>query len=329
MLCGGGCGSFASDINAAGTIVGSYTDKYVVSHGFIRSSAGRYLSFDAPGAGLGHGLDEGTVPYAIDPAGGIVGIYLDENVILHGFVREVDGSFENFNVPGAGAMPGQGTIAWDLYDGETAGYYVDNDYAEHGFVRSRGGQITTFDPPGSVHTHVCQIDCLNYLGVVGGFIRSDGVVHGFLREPSGKITQFDAPGAGQSPGQGTAFYGINLEGAITGIVIDSNDLIHGFLRYPNGSYVIGEVQGSGTGAYQGTLPYGINALAAVTGIFLDSNYGVHGFERFFSGAVARFDAPDAAPALGGTEPAANDIFGDVVGAYTDANGLNHSFLWKP
>jgi len=327
--CGGGCGSFASDINAAKTIVGSYTDKFVVSHGFIRSFDGRYLSFDAPGAGLGHGLDEGTVPYAIDPVGGIVGIYLDENVIFHGFVRRTDGSFDTFNIPGSGTMPGQGTIAWDLYDGATAGYYVDNDYVQHGFVRSRDRQITTFDPPGSVHTHICQIDCFNALGVVGGFIRSDGVVHGFLRDPSGKITQYDAPGAGQAPGQGTAFYGINPQGTMTGIIIDANNLVHGFLRYRNGSYVIGEVRGSGTGAFQGTFPYSVNALGAISGEFVDSNNVAHGFERF-GGAVARFDAPDAAAvAYEGTEPTANDIFGDVVGSYADNNGLNHSFLWKP
>ena len=58
----GGCGTYAQDINAAGAILGGYTDSYLVPHGLIRERDGRFLSFDAPGAGLGHGLDEGNLP---------------------------------------------------------------------------------------------------------------------------------------------------------------------------------------------------------------------------------------------------------------------------
>lgn len=36
---------------------GFYTDTNIVPHGFLRKTDGEIVSFDAPGAGLGYGLD--------------------------------------------------------------------------------------------------------------------------------------------------------------------------------------------------------------------------------------------------------------------------------
>ena len=152
-------------------------------------------------------------------------------------MREPSGSFSTFSAPGAGTTPGSGlgTIANNLDDyGDTAGYYFDSQGVYHGFVRSRDHHITTFDPPGSVHTRVCPTDCLNRFGVIGGYRKKDDVNHGFLREPNGKITILDAPGAGRGANQGTAPYGIDAQGTITGFIVDSNNVFHGFLRYRNG-----------------------------------------------------------------------------------------------
>jgi hypothetical protein len=51
--CGGSCGTQAFGNNDLGAIVGSCTDVNVVPHGFLRTPNGAFISFDAPGAGLG------------------------------------------------------------------------------------------------------------------------------------------------------------------------------------------------------------------------------------------------------------------------------------
>ncbi len=42
------CGTLAYSNNAQGAVVGAYTDKFIVPHGFIRSSNGSIATFDAP-----------------------------------------------------------------------------------------------------------------------------------------------------------------------------------------------------------------------------------------------------------------------------------------
>ena len=83
-------------------IVGGYTDKNVVPHGFLRSPDGHIISFDAPGAGLGKGLDQGTYAYSINDLGWIAGELQDSSFVYHGFVRLPDGSINVFDAPDAG-----------------------------------------------------------------------------------------------------------------------------------------------------------------------------------------------------------------------------------
>src|SRR5512133_907535 len=47
------------------------------------------ITFDAPGAGTGPG--QGTITFAINPAGTISGRYADAGDAIHGFVRALDG----------------------------------------------------------------------------------------------------------------------------------------------------------------------------------------------------------------------------------------------
>ena len=46
-------GTYATNINPSGTIIGFSRDATNVRHGFIRSQDGRFTIFDAPGAGTG------------------------------------------------------------------------------------------------------------------------------------------------------------------------------------------------------------------------------------------------------------------------------------
>lgn len=68
--CGTGCGTVAYANDDWGDSVGFYTDANVVPHGFLRTRDGRFISFDAPGTGLGAGLNQGTAAFAINDLGG-------------------------------------------------------------------------------------------------------------------------------------------------------------------------------------------------------------------------------------------------------------------
>jgi hypothetical protein len=143
--CAPDCGTLAYANNDLGVIVGFYTDKNIVPHGFLRTPNGRITSFEAPGAGLGYGLNEGTVAYSINDLGVIAGQYQDSNYVLHGFVRYLDGSFTTFEAPGAGTGANQGTLAFNInLEGATAGIYIDGSNVYHGFVRSPHGEITSW-----------------------------------------------------------------------------------------------------------------------------------------------------------------------------------------
>jgi len=81
------CGTVAYDNNDLGVTVGFYTDTNIVPHGFLRFPNGHITSFDAPGAGLGYGLNQGTAAFAINDLGEIAGQLQDPSYVFHGFVR--------------------------------------------------------------------------------------------------------------------------------------------------------------------------------------------------------------------------------------------------
>jgi hypothetical protein len=323
------CGTQPLANNDEGAIVGTYTDANVVPHGFLRTPGGDFVSFDAPGAGLGANLDEGTVAIAINDFGVIAGQFEDANITFHGFIRYRDGSFITFDAPGAGAVPGQGqgTLAYSLnLEGTTAGIYIDASGVEHGFVRSPFGKITGFDPPGSISTGVCEETCLNAAGeITGGYYDANGVEHGFLREPDGTITTFDPPA---SLGAGGA--SINEQGTITGYYADTEGMYRGFLRSRDGAISTFALTDPANGAVQNTAVFSINLFGAVTGIYFDASFVFHGFSRSADGKIVRFDAPGACTnCTQGTRPSTNNAEGEVVGWEADANNLLHGFLWIP
>ena len=99
-----GCGTVAFANNDLGVIVGFYTDRNIVQHGFLRTPDGKISSFNAPGAGSGSGLSQGTVAYSINDLGVIAGALQDSSYVSHAFVRFPNGSFETFEAPGV--IPG-------------------------------------------------------------------------------------------------------------------------------------------------------------------------------------------------------------------------------
>jgi predicted membrane protein len=234
-------GTFAQDINPAGVIVGDYIDANGVWHGFVRATDGTITVFDALGAGTGTG--QGTLLSNVDglnPAGTLIGGYVsmgssnDGTFVPHGYVRAPDGTITEFDVPGAGTGPGQGTYPGGINPaGTVEGYYIDSSGVNHGFVRAPDGTITTIDVPGA-GTGPGQGTLAGIINQAGTsaqwFVDSGNVSHGYLRTKHGAITKFDVPGAGTGAGQGTFPYCNNAADAIAGYYIDSSGVYHGFLR---------------------------------------------------------------------------------------------------
>jgi hypothetical protein len=56
--------------------------------------------------------------------------------VSHGFVRDQHGVLTEFDVPGAGTGPFQGTTVYNIApNGAVAGFYLDSNNVFHGFVR--------------------------------------------------------------------------------------------------------------------------------------------------------------------------------------------------
>src|SRR6478752_10349503 len=78
-------GTYATNINPSGTIIGFSPDANNVRHGFVRSQDGTFTIFDAPGAGTAPG--QGTRAYSINPSGAITGFFIDSIGAVHGYAR--------------------------------------------------------------------------------------------------------------------------------------------------------------------------------------------------------------------------------------------------
>src|SRR5262245_1467351 len=99
-------------------------------------------TFDGPGAGTDPG--QGTIAFAINPAGTISGRYADSAGAIHAILRFANGAIISFDAPGAGTGPRQGTRPFSINPaGATGGYYNDASGMFHGFLRVPDGAITT------------------------------------------------------------------------------------------------------------------------------------------------------------------------------------------
>src|SRR5436190_3912813 len=143
-------GTRAYATNPSGTVTGWFNDSTGAIHGYVRSNQGAITVFDAPGAGTGP-FPEGTFPWSpliINPNGAITGWYTDSALVSHGFLRDRNGGFTTFDVPGAEVGPGTFPFAISP-GGEITGFYDNGINANHGFLRDKKGVITTFDVPGA------------------------------------------------------------------------------------------------------------------------------------------------------------------------------------
>jgi uncharacterized membrane protein len=252
----GSQGIYPSSINSTGAVAGSFTD--TSQHGFVRTANGTWIAFDVPGKfpsssqnpicindsgiitgpyingtsfygflrSVGGSLTtisypESTYTYAtgINGAGTVTGIYNDASFNSHGFLRGVDGTWVNFDVPGGyfGFFPptlsinAGGTVVGSFLQGST-----------QGFLRNLSGPLVTFEVDGAAGT---QPGGINAGGtVVGSYQDSSFTYHGFLRTPSAVVYTFSIPDA-----TGTFAFGINDSGVVVGSYQDASQASHGFL----------------------------------------------------------------------------------------------------
>jgi len=118
----GGSSLVLGKINDRREVVGYYVaaDGFTLT-GFLREPDGRLLEFVVPGA-------VATQAYSVNDCGTIVGYWLDNNGVFHGFYGH-PASLQSFDLPGADATLSQGIND----QGRLAGHYVASG-ARHGFV---------------------------------------------------------------------------------------------------------------------------------------------------------------------------------------------------
>jgi hypothetical protein len=296
--------------------------------------------FDAPGAGTDTG--QGTVAFAINPAGAITGFTRDANSARHGFLRAPDGTITTFDAPGAGTCsascgtvaPGQGTRAFAInVAGVITGFFSDNSGGCHGYVRAANGAFTQIDAPdagtgpfpqGTFPSEISPMG-INPAGAITGFyVDANSVQHGFVRAPGGKITEFDPTGS-----VFTTPNAIDAPGAITGFYFDANFVGHGFLRTPDGSITSFDAPGADStpNSFNGTFGVGLTPSGEIEGVFVDAKGVLHGFVRSIQGSFTTYDVPGAGTGAGqGTLPESNNTVGVITGNSIDGNFVNHGFL---
>jgi hypothetical protein len=159
----GSASTSVADMNAAGEIVGSYSDGNYVEHAYIMKG-GVTTKFDAPGA-------YSTTVAGVSATGLVVGNFQDNADYDHGFVDN-NGIVTAFDIPGA-TYTGINAIN---DSGEFVGTYVDSLGHLHGFI-DVNGVVTTIDIPGSIST---GIDGVNDAGVIFGSYNDATGQHGFV-----------------------------------------------------------------------------------------------------------------------------------------------------
>ena len=304
---------------------------------FSHAGTRHITTFDAPGAGTGAG--QGTGGFGINPQGTVVGSFLDDGMVFHGY-QCVSGcgspsTFTEFNAPDAGTAANQGTITFSInLFGVITGYFIDANNVNHGFVTTAPfDTFTILDEPnagqgagqGTIAGNVSPFGG----EIAGSYVDASGISHGFVTSPPYRtFTSFDPKGSVNTLMPVAS--ALNLEGEVTGLYADTSGAFHGFVRKANGTITTFNVKGAGTGPGQGTVPEGINWRGDITGQWVDSSGVNHGFVRDPAGHITSYDVPGAGTGAGqGTLPNTPNLFGVITGQDIDANNVHHGFLRRP
>jgi uncharacterized membrane protein len=246
--------SQASGINAAGDIVGTYTDRGTGTHGFLLH-AGAYSRLDYPYAFVL------TRAFGINAHGDVVGSYVGcpapncSSPRQFGFLLH-DGIYTTIDDPNAVFS----SDARGINDrGDIVGSYRDFG-GTHGFLL-RDGRYTTIDHP-NVGSLTSALGINDRGDVVGGY-RDGARTHGYLLH-DGSFTTIDYPGAAS-----TGAFDIDDHGDVVGNYLDVTGQ-HGY-RLDQGGFTTIEPDGARL-----TNPSGLNDRGDVVGNYFDGTRQ-HGF----------------------------------------------------
>jgi hypothetical protein len=172
----------ARGISASGEIVGFFQtlacggtqpEMRPGAHGFVRAKNGSVEVVDVQFPGT-----LGTIVVGTNPAGDLVGSYLDGAKRIHGFLRH-DGSITTIDVAGATLTACRGINS----NGEIVGRFDT-----HGYLRKADGTVETIDFPGATSTIVAGINPRG--DIVGTFVKG-GVTRGFSRKAGGQPVELE------------------------------------------------------------------------------------------------------------------------------------------
>lgn len=225
--------SQAFAINSSGVITGrtgiyDWTQYIGLTYGYVLTPDGKTVTFQSPSA-TQTGWLNGTTSVAINSAGVTTGYYYDSNYVAHSYIRAANGTFTEFEVPGAGTTSYTG--AWPVEvdnGGDVIGYFYDSSFGYHSYFRLANGAFTEIAPPAGISGEMIA-DWVNQKGdVAGTYQDANGAAHAFVRLKNGHFAFFTDPDAGPGAGQGTFPIRINNEGQVAGYYIDVNNVFHGF-----------------------------------------------------------------------------------------------------
>jgi uncharacterized membrane protein len=261
------------------------------------ASAIQFISIDFPEA-------ISTSLQGINPAGDLVGIYVDASRKQHGFLFS-RGNFTSIDYPGAMTTDARGINR----HGDIVGAYINapgGPQNMHGYLLSHGS-FSEVQYPGYLGTIAQRI--LPNGNIYGCNHNTDFMasMHGFVRTAEG-YTAIDVAASmnnGATPDGST----------VVGLYTDMMAMDHGFL-IEDGEFTPFDVPGSNL-----TQGWDINPQGDIVGHFRDVAGTIHGFLRTDDGYTT-LDFPAA------TQTLARGINrrGDIVGRYIDSAGRQHGFL---
>jgi probable HAF family extracellular repeat protein len=223
----GGFGGFASAINNAGQVAGTFvTDDYPFGsyHAFITGPNGVGMTELSTNSLFGTSFHVGIG--GINDAGQVVGWSDTADGSRHAFITGPNG----MGMTDLGTLGGSYTVAAGINDsGQVVGWSDKADGSQHAFITGPDGMgMTDLGTVGGADTTATGIN--NAGQVVGYSVMTDGSQHAFITGPDG-VGMTDL---GTLGGFDSRAFGINDAGQVVGYSDTTDGSQHAFITGPNG-----------------------------------------------------------------------------------------------
>ncbi len=263
-----------------------------------------FSSIDYPSATQTHA-------HAINNSGLIVGQTVMGGV-EHGFTRDSNGNYTNYDAPVTNVSAT--TLSGVNSNGEIVGYYkVSPGTPTTSGLWKNGPVMNPIQYSGVDDTRAFGI---NDSEVIVGKYKQSGVEHGYTYD-HGVFTNIDSL-ITYSGATNIKANGINNSSQIVGEFADAGGALHGFLL-SGGNFTLIDVNLAGA---VNTSLTGINNKGWIVG-----SYFIGSVEHSFVDIGGVFTSFDYTGSKSSSAKGLND-FAQIVGEYTDVNGVAHGYLAK-